>query len=188
MKALIVLLIMAFSLPVLAQDNNDQTEEDQAQEYSPKPSIFDKMYFGGSVGMGFGTNTFVDLSPLVGYRVTERFNVAAGLIYEYRNYKPWDISYSNYGGRLMGIYKIYEPLFGQIEYEYLNWEYYYTPEESERFNNNAVFVGGGISQPVGRNIFIVATALYNVTYQNNARDSFLYPDPWEFRVSVTAGF
>jgi len=46
-------------------------------------SFTDKLTFGGNFGATFGTVTYVNLSPQVGYKVTERFipGISATYIY-----------------------------------------------------------------------------------------------------------
>ena len=46
-----------------------------------------KFYWGGNLGLMFGTYTIIDISPEVGYKVTERFHVGTGLTYTYYKYK-----------------------------------------------------------------------------------------------------
>ena len=36
------------------------------------PSLSDRMFFGGNFGLQFGNPTLIDISPLVGFRMTER--------------------------------------------------------------------------------------------------------------------
>jgi len=38
-----------------------------------------RLFFGGNFGARFGNNTFVNLSPQVGYRLTERFALGGGI-------------------------------------------------------------------------------------------------------------
>jgi hypothetical protein len=55
--------------------------------------IGDKLYFGG--GLGFSGNsswvTF-SISPIVGYKITERLSAGVGISYQYTNYKDIDFT------------------------------------------------------------------------------------------------
>jgi len=45
------------------------------RDYDPemKPPIKDRLYYGGNFAAQFGTITFIDVSPLVGVMLTEKF-------------------------------------------------------------------------------------------------------------------
>lgn len=85
--ALAMMIITGTQL-VLAQDNPDNNE-------APEQKGFDKskLFFGGNFGLGFGTNTFVNVSPQVGYRFNDYFAAGAGVNFNYYSYK-----YFNYDG------------------------------------------------------------------------------------------
>jgi len=173
------------------QQEPEQQEETTAENEKEKPDIplSERMFFGGSFGMSFGDYTYINLSPLVGYKLTPSLSVGAGVIYQYSKIKYYDYSSNMFGGRLMGIAKVYGPLFAQIEYEYLNYDSfgYYSGEELRR-NYNSVFAGGGLAQPISKNMYFTAIALYNLTYSINSYYTLPYDSPWVFRVGVSAGF
>ena len=148
-----------------------------------------RWYFGGGVGLGFGDITYVEISPLVGYRVTDRVSVGGSLLYRYRNddrFSP-SIDTSDYGGGLFTRYSIVGPFFLQAEYEYLNYEVLQSNRSTTRMNANSLFAGGGISQPINRNTSVFATVLYNLTYSSYDEPG-PYSSPWVVRVGVAFGF
>ena len=159
-----------------------------SKEEKPEIPLKDRIFFGGSFGLGFGTYTYINISPLIGYKLSPRFSVAGGIIYQYTNDKYYDYSYNTYGARAMGIAKIYGPIFAQLEYEYLNYQAYNIYGEEYRNNYNSVFGGGGIAQPISNNVYFTAVVLYNFTYNENSYYSQPYGSPWVFRVGITAGF
>jgi len=89
-----------------------------------------KFYFGGNLGLMFGTYTVIDISPLVGYKVTEKFHAGAGLTYTYFKYKEdgpvngssFSYSTSIYGGSIFTRYFLAENLFLHAEDEMLSLE------------------------------------------------------------------
>ncbi len=175
--------------PSQTQEQPVQTQQQPQQEDSKVP-LSEKIFFGGSFGMGFGTYSYVNLSPLVGYKLTPRFSLAGGVIYQYSKWKNANFSSNMYGARALGIAKVYGPIFAQLEYEYLNYDSYsYYSNEDSRRGYNSVFGGGGIAQPISNNVYFSAVALYNFTYGNGSSYySVPYDSPWVFRVGVTAGF
>lgn len=138
-----------------------------------KKNIWDQVYFGGNFGLQFGTSTFIDVSPLMGYRFTEKFSAGVGITYQYYRYKDrfYDFQTNVYGGRIFGRYLFTDYLFGHAEYEYLNLEAFdFFPPR--RVEVGSLLAGGGYLQRFGNNSAIVAMILYNFTesaytpYQN----------------------
>jgi hypothetical protein len=133
-----------------------------------------KFFFGGNFNLMFGTITSINVSPLVGYRVTPRFSAGTGVTYEYYREKisPSDIfQASMYGARAFLSYDLIPdinkltglPMQGALmvysEYEALNQ--YYSQSESRTWLNN-VYVGGGWKIPVGERAAIQLLVLYNL--------------------------
>jgi len=149
----------------------------------------DRIYFGGNLGLQFGTITNVEVSPLVGYRINERLSAGLGISYIY--YKidfdsgP-DFETNIYGGRIFGRYNITEQFFAQAEFESLNLEY--VDRDTDRIIRDWVpgaFIGGGFFQPIGRNAGFSAMALYNLIYDDEKSP---YNDPLVLRIGFSVGF
>lgn len=120
-----------------------------------------KFYYGGNLGLMFGTYTVIDISPEVGYRVTERFHVGTGLNYTYYQYKQdgtyngsnatggYSYSSSIYGIRFFTRYYVLDNIFLHVEDDYINLDvptvpdqYPHNPSISRQWLNS-VLVGGG---------------------------------------------
>jgi hypothetical protein len=167
LKLKIFLFLVLLSTVGMAQDSS------MIRKHPPKTNIWDKVYFGGNFGMQFGTSTFIDISPLVGYRITDKFSLGVGVTYQYYHYRDlnFNLETNVYGGRVFGRYLFTDYLFGHLEYEYLNLEAFdFFPPR--RVDVESILGGGGYMQRVGRNAAIVAMILYNFTesaytpYQN----------------------
>lgn len=80
-----VLLFFAITLTVM------QTVIAQDEEQEPVKKGFDKsrLFFGGNFGLGFGTNTNVNVSPQVGYRFNNYFAAGVGVNFNYYSYKDF---------------------------------------------------------------------------------------------------
>ena len=136
--------------------------------------------------MSLGTFTFVNVSPVIGYMVTQRLSAGVGVLYQYVQDKRFSppLTRNDYGGSIFARYAIVPPVFLPAEYEYLNFEYADT-----RQGFNSFMAGGGIAQPISRNASFVAVALYNFSYQPNSPGIVQpYNSPWVIRVGITAGF
>lgn len=153
-----------------------------AQEYKPpsQNTMSDRIFFGGGLGLQFGDVTLIDVSPMVGYRITEKFAAGVTLTYKYykvKNYYPYylnlpttDLKSNIYGGSLFGRYFLFENLFAQAEYEYLLYSYDVYERNSggtgysksnETIDLPSFFLGGGYRQPIGGRTFFTITLLYN---------------------------
>jgi len=133
----------------------------------------DRLYIGGNVGLLFGSTTLIELSPQVGYRLTDRFVPGIGFTYIYQKYKDYyGYTYENsvYGGSVFAKYFFTEKFFSHVEFENLNVEYYY-----ELYNQlvidrkwvSSFYIGGGYSQPLGERGFAQIMILFE-----------LIQDPW----------
>jgi len=147
------------SINKLYAQNNDVDTVDYVKEDKSKKSfdIKDKFFAGGNFGLQFGNMVLVDISPLVGYRVTNKLSVGLGFTYTY--FKNYDIHYSTsiYGGRLFSRYFILDNLFLHGEYEILNGEWRY----NDRFNITSILAGAGYRQPIGSSAAFDIMALWN---------------------------
>lgn len=152
-----------------------------AQESQPYMSskFADRVFFGGNFGLQFGDLTLIDVSPMVGYRFTEKIAAGVSISYKYYDYKvynPFSNSYSDmksniYGTSLFGRYYFVENLFAHAEYEYLIYSYDgyrlntvgggYT-KSKETVDFPGLFLGGGYRQPIGGRTSFTITILYNV--------------------------
>lgn len=177
MKLKLSILFLLLSLNSIAQLPSLAQDSVAVKKHTPPPppKFFDpsKMYTGGNFGLQFGTITFIDLSPLIGYRVTDKISVGVGITYQYYRYKSssYDFQTNVYGGRVFARYFIRKNLFAHTEYEILNLQAYdlYPPQ---RVNVGSLLVGGGYIQRFGNSSGFTAMILYNLTpstytpYQN----------------------
>jgi hypothetical protein len=156
-----------------------------------KPPLRERMFFGGTFGLQFGTVTNIEVSPIVGLWVLPRLSVAAGPSFTY--YKYYEDETTMYGGKAYAQFVLLQDLnnilpvglhtgiFIHLEDDFLNLEsaYWQTPPySSERFNVNTVLFGGGLSQQMGRRSFMNIMILWAI--QNSGYP--IYSNP-ELRIS-----
>ena len=113
-KCLLALVLSSTVLCVCAQD-----EEEEPKKGFDK----DKLFFGGSFGASFGSYTFVNVSPLVGYQFNRFFAAGAGInfIYSSTKYDYYVPSFKDeYGVAGLNIFGRVYPipvLFAQVQPE-----------------------------------------------------------------------
>lgn len=148
-----------------------------------------QMFYGGGIGLAFGDIKYVELSPLVGWRFSERFGAGVSLMYRWREDTryPSSPSYNDYGGTVFARYRLPGPMFLQAEYDYTDYEYQVTPTTTDRQGYSAYLAGVGFGGSVGRGAGAYLLALYDFAYDSN--DPYRpYTSPWIIRFGVSVGF
>lgn len=155
------------------------------------PPLKERLFYGGSFGLQFGTITDIEFSPIIGIWVLPRVAVAAGPNYRYFK-DPYDHT-AIYGGKsyvelifLQDLDNIiplgvHLGLFLHAEYEALSLESSFfktAPYDSERFMTNTILAGGGIRQQMGQRSSLNLTFLWAL----NDSGYGIYGNP-EVRVS-----
>lgn len=165
-----------------------------------KPPLRERMFFGGSLGLQFGTYTDIQITPLVGLWVRPRLAIAAGPHYRYFKYPYYNgsvtttVSTSMYGAN--GYVQFYPlkdlnnlvpvglhmGIFMHLEDELLSLEsaVWDTSNPNKRFIDNTLLGGFGISQMMGQRSSINLMFLWAL---NNSVMG-LYNNP-EIRVSFS---
>lgn len=151
----------------------------------------ERIVFGGGFGLGFGSNAdFFSVSPVVGYQLTRKFLVGNGFTYRYTKYKfdAGSISLTDYSLNPFARYTIYNNIFAQAEYEYMNYELPLSLSETTRKSFDSVLAGGGIIQPLGDRVAVFFMALYNFSYVTPKQGEYApYDSPLVIRVGINAG-
>lgn len=144
----------------------------------------DKIYVGGNLGLGFGDITYVDVSPIVGYRITDRFSSGVGVSYLYFRDTRFDYETSTIGGSVFSRYNLSDQIFLHLEYQRQTYKArsISLDVESQRISVPYLLVGGGYTQPMGANSALFVSILYDVIEDPNS----LYRNPI-IRAGVTFG-
>ncbi|MDD5508111.1 MAG: hypothetical protein PHD25_07240 [Bacteroidales bacterium] len=128
-----------------------------------RPGFVDRLFVGGTFGVQFGTVTLVDVSPLVGYQISQRLSAAIGIIYQYYDDNYYHYSTHIFGGRTWArCYVLKNALFAHAEYELVNYQPY-SYFGDERVNVGSFLLGGGYTQWIGSRAFMSLTVLWNFT-------------------------
>ncbi len=149
---------------MLAQDFGSPSKPKSNAATSSKQNGFKKenLFLGGNLSLQFGSITYVDISPLVGYNFTERLAGGVGTTYIYLSDKNISFETHVYGGRIFQRFLITPTIFAYAEEEVLNLEAF-DLFPTKRVNVTSVMLGGGFIQRFGENSGITATILYNFT-------------------------
>lgn len=141
-----------------------------------RPPLRQRLFFGGSFGLQFGTVTNIEVAPLAGIWLLPRVAVGVGPSFQY--YKDPYGRTSIYGGRAMLQLTLIQDLnnvvpvgwnlgiFVSGEYEALSLErdfFTSTPDAGGRFLYHSFLGGAGISQPTGKRSSMNIVFLWCVT-------------------------
>ncbi|MFC4871349.1 hypothetical protein [Negadavirga shengliensis] len=149
------------------------------------PPLKERMYFGGNLSLQFGTLTFIDVSPLAGVMVTEKYSAGVGATYQYFNNRFYRNAAAHvYGGRIFNRYNVLPRIFAHAEYEVLNVEVANeVPNSSEVIFTRdwvpGLLMGAGYFTPFGNRGGMNFMLLYNLTYDNLRSP---YNEPYVIRV------
>jgi hypothetical protein len=152
-----VLSIIAFFLVF----NTGFSQEESQQK--PVPSFWDKVQFGGGLGLGFGSGyTDITVAPTAIYNFNQYVAVGAGVQYSYLRQKNFFTS-NNYGASVIGLFNPIPEAQLSVELEQLRVNLTYEDiDVTDDFWNTALFLGAGYRM---ENITIGAR--YNVLFDKD---------------------
>lgn len=170
--------------PELDTQKNDE-EVEANKTFGTNDSWKDKMIYGGNIGGSLGNiSSFFMIQPIIGYRISEKFQAGISPLYIYSSRtfqltsgKTLTQSISAYGPGVYGRYFINPNIFAHTEYLGLSYKIYneISGVDVSRYSNS-MFVGGGYI-PGESGVYIVA--LYDLLYNSN--NSF-YNNPIDIRI------
>ena len=177
MKYRLFILSCFLSFATLAQETNS---------LSGVP-FKDRLFYGGNVGLNFGTVTYIYLAPTIGYKITEEFGAGIGPSYSYlkdKRYANYIYETDTYGGRIFAQYRVHPKAILYGEYEVINAE---VPNLLQtkliRTNIESILLGGGYVTPISDRSSFVIMGLWNFSPSQYS----LYENPI-IRAGVNLGF
>jgi hypothetical protein len=153
------------------------------RDFDPEsnPPFKDRIYYGGNLGLQFGTVTLIDISPLAGVMINSKLSTGIGATYQYFDDNRFQGSTgSSYGARFFTRYNVLPNIFAYSEVESINWNAYnFFNDRFQRTWTEAFFIGAGYFTPFGPRGGANFTFLYNLMHDN--RNSY-YNEPYVIRV------
>lgn len=157
---------------------SDGTHRPIPNQLQPAPKEFDRfvdrLYYGGNIGAWFGQTTYINLQPLIGVKLSQKFSLGGGVTYNYYSVNAANQKYSTsiYGGNAFARYLVLENLMLQVGWDKLNVPDYYSYNTDRRAWVDNILVGGGYRQQFSEYGSVVALVFYNINesplspYQN----------------------
>jgi hypothetical protein len=171
------------SVPLFAQ----QEDSTQSKVQKKKTAVANPVYYGGNIGLSFGSYFRIAIVPLVGYKLSPKASVGLKLGYEYIEDKRHDpkLTASNYGASIFGRYRVVPQVYLHAEFAYYSYKFKMSDLESDRTWVPFLYLGGGYIQPVGPNVALFVEVLVDVL--QDANSPYKAWDP-VVSIGVAAGF
>lgn len=166
MQQLISLIVfLSFALSGWAQQGDNPYQPDREKTTATtRPPITDRLWVGGSMGAGFSNVfTFIDVSPKIGYMLTDRLSVGPGFSYQFLDQKLYNYSTHIYGPNVFARYQLFDFLFlhGEYEHLYLRYKDDLTAGGPIRVSAPGLYAGAGLSSGFGGRSMGYFMVLYN---------------------------
>lgn len=189
MKKIKTILIALFLIIIYTDSKAQDTKG------TPNPFIH-KLFTGGTVGLQFGSYTYINIAPIIGYRFNEYLACGVGpnYIFYRQNYYGTIYKTNIYGANFFTRIYFLKDIIPSIKDFYLHGEFEALSLETEIFDYNymhtgskrywigSVYGGAGIRQMLGERAFMTLTVLYNF---NESLDNPF--DPLVYRVGLEIG-
>ncbi|MEI6948508.1 hypothetical protein V9K67_15040 [Paraflavisolibacter sp. H34] len=174
-KLAIAFTLLLASVASFAQDREDREEDGKGFQRN-------RLFVGGNFGLSFGSYTFINVSPQVGYHFTDHFAAGAGVNFQYAGLKEEDgngrtVSKTSQGvaglnvfGRVYPIRQFMFQVQPEANYVFGKDVLYYTdPRQEYKFSKivPSLLAGGGLVLPSGRGAMIVSV-FYDVLQRPNS--------------------
>jgi hypothetical protein len=186
--------LLSFSVISGQNSKEDQFPFEQGNDKAAPP-VMERLFYGGSLGLMFGTITDIQVSPVIGFWILPRVALAVGPTYRY--YKDQFNRTAIYGGKSYLQFVVVQDInsvipvgvhtgiFLHVEDELLSLKTSFwknpPPYKTDRFYVNTVLAGGGISQQIGRrsslNLMVLwplNESVYEIYSKPEIRISFLF--------------
>lgn len=187
---ILFLLVIIAGLSVAQVDSvyyGDNPSQKRMKQRSQRNSdLRERLMYGGNFAVWFGNYTYINLSPTIGYRLTDKMQVGIGGIYNYSSYRYKNAHYFQniYGSHVFARYLVYDYLFVQGQYDRLNQPNYLLYNyKDQRVWVDYVMVGGGLRQPLGKHAAAMTTIMFNLTPSPLS----VYSNPY-VQIGIMAGF
>jgi len=186
----------------------EQVEEDDDYFDERGGKLVDKLWYGGGFTLGYGGSSNrsafnFGVSPMVGYKVTDRISFGPRLVVDYNAIRDQDRfgqvnkgKSINYGGGIFGRLKIFDAIFIHTEYSALNESFYLIDQFGDlaiepgtndlattREISNNFYIGGGYYSGGGGGLGYEFLILYNLLAPDD-----VVAQPIDLRVGFTWGF
>ncbi len=134
------------------------------------PAAKGNVFFGGSLGVSFGSYFRLSVQPMVGYNFNQKFSGGFKLGYEYINDKRYDptVTWHNYGASVFGRFRFIPQAYLHAEFAYINYGAKTTHLETERIWVPFLYLGAGYYKSISPSTALFIEVLFDVLQDSNS--------------------
>jgi hypothetical protein len=176
----IAALVTVLSAQVLAQQT-DSTLVPAPPEQPKATNVF----YGGTVGVGFGNPFRLSFQPFVGMVFTPKISGGLKVGYEYIRQENYGTTttWHNYGASVFGRYRLIPRAYLHTEFAYYSYGYKVSELVEDRYWVPFLLVGGGYLQPISPSASAFVEVLFDVL--QDSKSPYEAWTPWvSFGVAV----
>ena len=168
------------------QAQNNSSSDATEDYFDDRGGFKHRLWYGGGINLNFGGNVMLlGISPMVGYKITDRFSVGPRVALDYQEQFIQDFTngrWLSWGVGVFGRAKITESLFGHVEYMYekIDGLNDISPDFATQENN--LYLGGGYSSSGGGAFGYEFVVLFNTSERDTDRV------PIDYRIGFTWNF
>jgi hypothetical protein len=179
-RSLLIIGYFLFCLGLYAQVEEQVQSAPEGEK--ARKTFSQRLFFGGDVGLSFGSITYIKLAPEINYNFTDRFSAGLGPIYIYEKYKNVGFESSTYGGKVVSTFVVFKSresggslgigdivLHGEnevlsVERIYIDLSTYpYSYFTDSRIWIDNLLLGGGLVQTISGRFKVAIYVLWDVT-------------------------
>jgi len=166
MKAIVLGILLSFPCPVIGwAQQTDSTATPPPPPVPVEPAGPSKVFYGGTLGVSFGSYFRLSIQPMVGYNITPK--IAAGVkgIYEYVKDTRYATEYTwhNFGASAFTRYYLVPQLYAHAEFAYMSYD-----SPIDRVGVPFLLLGGGYVQRLSANAGVYVEVLFDVLQDKNS--------------------
>lgn len=169
---------------VKEQKDDAMTAEEKRKER------LNRLRIGGNFGLQFGTYTYINLSPTVGYMLAKnRLELGGGPIFIYQRFRYssyYAYSFFVYGADAYARGFLYKGLYLEARYDPVNKPSYYNTDR--RLWVHHLLLGAGYAAPIGKIGVFNISLLYNVLNNSESIYRGTFSDKVPLIVNMGFGF
>jgi hypothetical protein len=174
MKKTLLILALLANISAFAQEvytSSGKPVNARKQQQKEKGFDRDKLIFGGWFGAQFGTVTSLNISPIIGYKLSDKFSAGVGVGYRYDKYKNYygqglNLTYHAMQLSAWARYLITDEIFAHVEPQH--FQYTVTEPTKETISVPVLLVGAGYKTPMSARSSFVIMLLYDVLQDQNS--------------------
>ncbi len=147
----------------------------KAQYLDSEPTYMQRVFYGGNLSLSFGTITYIDVSPDIGYRIANRLSMGVGGTYIYYKDKRFNSNFNIWGLRQFTSFTLIKDfsnilpfgrdaggllLYGEVNAMRLEKSFYNSNETGKEWLISPL-LGPAYQIRIGQHSYLLVMLLYN---------------------------